>query len=270
MSTMCIDTASIEAKIEAISIAGFSSIELWYKDIEKNNLPKIKKLLNEFNLKVPELCKLEGWFEEDGTLMGVPNKIEKIYDECKKRLEVAADLNSEYIVALPSRNDRGFFAPIEKGAERYHKLLEIGKEFNVKPTLEFIGQSSQIYNIKTALDFINLVNHTDSTLIIDVFHIWRGGDEIKEFEKVPLNLISLLHLHDVSDEYTRDQYKDRHRIMPGDGILNLKKFLEIANKKGFKGDVSLGVYNHSNWKKDPYEVAQEGFEKMRNLMKQYE
>ena len=264
MSTMCIDNASVEDKIKSIAQAGFDSIEIWLKDF--NNTLEIKKIIKGEGIRVAETVKIEGWFELDGSLMGVKDHWDSIFDECKKRMDITKELGSKYIVALPSRSDRGKFSSMGDGIERYMKILEYGKTIDVCPTLEFIGQSKQINNIDSALNFLKLVNDSYCKLIVDVFHIWRSGDEIEDSKKIPIESISLLHLHDATADHHRSEYKDRHRVMPGDGILNLKEFIEIFNKKGFTGDVSLGVYNHDNWNRDPYEVAIEGFFKMKKIM----
>ena len=264
MSTMCIDTSNFDDKLNAIAAAGFDSVELWIKDFK--DVKETKRRLKDAGLRAAETVKLEGWFELDGSLMGVADKETAIFDECKRRIEITAELECPYIVALPSRDDRGRYRTIDQGADAYHKLLEIGHSFGVCPTLEFVGQSGQINNINEALRFLDMVSHPFAQLIIDVFHIWRGGDSVDSFQRVPSEKISLLHLHDVSSDYRREEYKDRHRIMPGDGILELDRFVEIASSKGFDGDVSLGVYNHSNWDRNPFEVAQEGYDKMKKVI----
>lgn len=266
MSTMCIETSSIEDKIDSISKAGFDSIELWIKDVK--DIKYIKNKLSDNGLKISETVKLEGWFELDGSLMNVKDDENSILDECKKRIEITAELNCPYIITLPSRNDRGRFRSVEAGADMYQRILEIGKNFNVCPTLEFVGQTSQLNNINKTLKFLELINDDFAKIVIDVFHIWRSGDSIESFLNVPVEKISILHIHDVLSSYPRDQYKDRHRVMPGDGILDLKKFIQIALKKGFNGDISLGVYNHDNWSRNPFEVAKEGYEKLKKIIEE--
>ena len=263
---MCIDTSSFEKKIKAISSAGFESVEIWLKDFSDMKRYEIKKIISNSGLRVAETVKLEGWFELDGSLMGVKDNWNSIFDECKKRMEISKYLGADYIVALPSRSDRGKFSSIENACERYIDILDFGKKIGICPTLEFIGQSSQIYNIKSALDFCDLVKDDFCRIVVDVFHVWRSGDDIDEVFKVPINKVSLLHLHDATPDFKRSEYKDRHRVMPGDGIINLKKFISIFRQKGFSGDVSLGVYNHKNWERDPYEVCKEGFSKMKKII----
>jgi len=269
MSTMCIDTSSFEEKVKAISFGGFESIEIWLKDFKDKKISEVKKIIKDHNLRVAETVKLEGWFELDGSLMGVKNNWSSIFDECKNRMEISKDLGSEYIVTLPSRDDRGKFSSFEDGAERYFQILEFGKKIGICPTLEFVGQSSQIYNVRTVLDFCNLIKDDYCKIIVDVFHVWRSGDDIEEVSKIPVELVSLLHLHDATSKFGREEYKDRHRVMPGDGILDLKKFINIFKKKGFSGDISLGVYNHDNWTRDPYNVCREGFLKMKKIIEDY-
>ena len=268
MSTKCIDTASIKDKLAAIGSAGFDSVELWYCDVVGMAVPELRKMIADSGLRVAEVVKLEGWFELDGGLMGVSNNEVAIIDECKRRMDLAAQLDCKYIVALPSRDDRGFLAEMCAGLDRYRQLLDIGQSMGVKPTLEFIGQSSQIKTIVDAVDCIRRVDHPWASMIIDVFHLWRSGGEIEDIAVAKGISVSLLHLHDVTADYPRFQYKDRHRVMPGDGILDLKGFLTAAKELGFDGPISLGAYNHDYWVKDPFEVAREGYHKMKNVIGQ--
>ena len=253
---MCINTASVPDKIRAVAQAGFEAIEMWHTDLVHYKPSEIKRMLADNNIKLGEIAKMEGWFENDGTLMDTSD----VMGECKRRMEFARELDCPYIVALPSRSDRGFYRSWEEGVEAYRKLLEFGEQIGICPTLEFIGQSEQVNSVDKALKFLE--DAGGGKTIVDVFHIWRGTGNVDDFERVPLDKISLLHFHDAGSSSPRTEYKDRDRVMPGDGIIDLRRFVEIANGKGFAGMVSLGVYNHANWSRDPYEVAREGMDKM--------
>lgn len=266
MSTMCIDSSSLTDKINAIAKAGFDSIEMWIKDVDGQNQLLIKKQIEDSGLKVTEFVKLEGWFEDDWSLMNTKHNHASIIGECKRRMEIAKDFGAEFIVAFPSRTDRGFFKSVEYGRDSYYELLCIGQEIGICPTLEFIGQSGQINSLNSTLDFIYGIDHPLAKIIIDSFHLWRSKGRLEDIYKVNKDMISLLHISDASTKYKVDEYKDRHRVMPGDGIIDLVGFIRAARKIGFDGCVSLGCYNHDNWTRNPYDVAKEGMIKMRNVM----
>lgn len=270
MSTMCIDTANLYDKIHSICKAGFQGIELWTKDFNYKSARETKKVLDDYGVKAIQTSKLDGWFELDGSLMNTKDNFINILDECKRRMEISKELGASYIVAFPSRNDRGKFASIEDGVDRYLSILEEGKSIGVLPTIEFIGQTTQINTIEKAIKFIKLVNDPKATIIVDAFHLWRCG-EIEDFEdsEINKNQISLLHVSDASNEYPRAEYKDRHRVMPGDGIVNIHKFFEIAKQKKFDGYVSLGVYNKEHLVRSPYDIAEEGYHKLKYFINNF-
>jgi 2-keto-myo-inositol isomerase len=86
------------------------------------------------------------------------------------------------------------------------------------------------------------------------------------FKDIPLDKIALLHISDATNDFQRNKYKDRNRVMPGDGIIDLKKFCNIAKEKNFQGDISLGVYNYNNWDKDPFLLAKNGYDKLKRTV----
>ncbi len=266
MSTMCIDSHPIREKIQAVADAKFDCIEMWWKDFH-HNPREVRKMVEDHGLEVSSVSKIEGWFELNGGLIGVSNDEEAIFGKIRRMMEDSKELGSKHVIVLPSRSDYEQRATMEEGAERFCKLAEIADDVGIIPTLEFIGQSEQVKNIATTLEFMKLVGRP-MKIVVDVFHIWRGGSDLSEMKNLPAECIEILHLHDVSKQYDRYEYRDRHRIMPGDGILDLVEFLEIAREKGFDGNVVLGVYNPELWKRCPFEVAEEGYEKMKRVMEQ--
>ena len=199
--------------------------------------------------------------------MGVSDRFNDIAGECERRMEISRELGAQYIVAFPSRNDRKKYASIEDGLERYIKIAEIGRKIGVLPTIEFIGQTTQINNIERAMKFVSNLDKDCSKLVVDAFHLWRNG-EIDDFQSCDIKKeqISILHVSDASNQYPRAEYRDRHRVMPGDGIIDLNKFFQIARKKQFDGYVSIGVYNKGDLNYSPYEVAKHGYDKLKYFL----
>jgi sugar phosphate isomerase/epimerase len=57
------------------------------------------------------------------------------------------------------------------------------------------------------------------------------------------------------------QLKDEHRVYPGDGILPLAQIFKDLKATGYKGCISLEMYNPLYWKGDLQAVAKTGLEK---------
>jgi 2-keto-myo-inositol isomerase len=265
LNTKTIDFCSLEEKINAISNAGYDGVELWLEDIVGMRPSEYKKLIVDAGLYVPTCIKIAGWFEGDGSQMKlVSNDRKKIMDECKRRIELGAEIGAEYIIAVPARDDRGFYADMEEGAQYFNELLEFGKKIGCEPTIEFVGQTSQIKTIDSCLDFLSLVD--GGKMVVDAYHIWRGGDSFESMKKLSLDKISILHISDRNPSIDRLSHKDSDRLMPGDGDIDLKIFISEAKKLGFDGYISIGVYNPKNWNRNPNEVSNEAMKKLIQIL----
>ena len=53
---------------------------------------------------------------------------------------------------------------------------------------------------------------------------------------------------------------------PGDDILPLHNLLRDLKLIGYKGPLSLALFNREHWKQDPLVVAKTGLRKMRQLI----
>lgn len=267
-SDMC--SGTFVEKIKSFYEAGFKGCELRVsskdvddctkKFIDLKQAKELKKILNDLNLKVVSVFKLHGWFELDGKLMGVNDNWLEIYDECKKRMEIGKELNSDYIITCPSYSHRNHYATIEEGRERYLKLIELGKQIGISPTLEFMGQTKQINTLQKCLEFLNGLDE-DLKIVADSYHFWRGGGNLKDIEQLNVKKISIVHIADADPNIKREIHKDTDRPMPTDGFLDLKKFLSyLVNYNNF---YSVGSYKYfdqpSNY------VAKIAFDKIKGL-----
>jgi sugar phosphate isomerase/epimerase len=239
-NTQTIYSADLPTKIRAVAAAGFQAIELWTDEVEAfvhagNPLSEIRRLLADHGLSCFSAIKIEGWFENDGSLMGVTDDHAAILGACRRRLELSAELGASYLIACP---------------------------IGVLPTLEFLGQSAQINTFDTCTDFLRRVGDADARMVVDAYHLWRGTGKIDDFARARPDQISLLHINDADPAIDRRAHRDRDRLMPGDGIIGARRFFSIARAIGFSGVVSLGVYNRKLWERDPFEVCREAYAKV--------
>lgn len=262
LNTLYIKPHDIKSKIETCSKFGFKGVELWVEEIEDD--PKlVKKILNDNGVYACSVEKIVGWFENDGELMGVPSNHLKIMDECKRRMELASMIGSNKIIACPSFSHRGFHAPLNQGVDYFKELVDIGKSYEIEPVIEFMGQTGQINNISSVLKFLSFIDN--SRTIVDAYHVWRGGDSMSNLFKLKLNQIGMLHISDASGSIPRLEHKDRDRLLPGDGCIDLKGFLKNISIIGYNGNISLGVYNPKFWELSIFEAVKLARDKCNEL-----
>jgi sugar phosphate isomerase/epimerase len=55
-------------------------------------------------------------------------------------------------------------------------------------------------------------------------------------------------------------------VYPGDGVLPLAQLLRDLSDIGYRGPLSLELFNRDYWKQDMLAVARTGIEKMRQVI----
>jgi len=245
-------------KISVAANAGYSAIELWHDDIEAyveqgGSARDVRRALGDHGLELPTTIYLGDWFDTEGT------EFEKAWSQCQRRIEQAAELGAHYIIAGPPRGR----ADMERGAERYRQLLELGRTYGVRPAMEFLGFVDDLNTIEKALEVMNRSQHEHATTVLDPFHIFRGGGSIDSIELLSDEQIAISHFNDAPAQPPREQQHDPDRVMPGDGHLDLSNYLKRLAATGYRRWLSLELFREDLWQRDPLHVAREGLEKMR-------
>jgi 2-keto-myo-inositol isomerase len=265
--TLCLNTstirpASLMSKIRIAGEAGYDAIELWSDDLtqyeaENGSLDGVMKALEDNGLKVATLIALHGWMDSVG------EAYQKSLDEARRRMRQAAIVGSPYVIASPPRAE----VDLDQGAQRYRQLLEIGREYGVKPAMEFLGFVAGVNQISDAWHIVTEADDPDGTIVLDVFHIHRGGSDIDNLRKIPGDRIAVFHFNDAPESPPREQQTDADRVYPGDGVAPLDNMLDIVKESGYRGVISLELFNPTYWQQDLEEVARVGLEKMKAALK---
>ncbi|RKY05623.1 sugar phosphate isomerase/epimerase [Candidatus Poribacteria bacterium] len=263
INTSTIRPAPLLDKIKIAADAGFEAIELWNDELteferEVGSLDKVVQELERNNLKVATVIALKGWIESKG------EEYRRALEEARRRMEQAAAVGSPYIIASPPR---GKVEDMDEAARRYRELLELGKEIGVKPAMEFLGFVEGIYKIEHAWYIVERSGHPDGTIVMDTFHIFRGGSSFEQVKEIPADRIAVFHFNDAPAQPERAKQTDADRVFPGDGILPLKEVAGMLREMGYEGVVSLELFNPRYWEMPPEEVAKTGMRKMREVLR---
>jgi sugar phosphate isomerase/epimerase len=261
--TYCLNTSTIRPaalldKIKFAAEAGFTGVELWIPDVfeyikDGKPLADIKKALDDAKLKRPSMIALWGYTEADAA------KYKAALDQMKRTLEAAAELAVERIVVSPPRDP----VDLQFAGRRYKEVLDLSRKFGVPASVEFLGFVKSIYTTAQAWEVASAASDPRATITPDTFHIFRGGGRLTELDAVPADHISIFHWNDVPAAPEREKMTDADRVMPGDGVLDLKGTAGYLKRKGYKGFLSLELFNRSWWTKDAKETCKIGLEKMR-------
>ena len=263
----CLNSSTIKPtpildKIKIAAQTGYSAIELWHDDIDiylesGGKLEDIKKAVDDNALFVPTTIFLKGWWDNTG------EAYTKAMDEIKRRLAQAQAVGAPHSIAGPPLSGAGDF---DYGAEQYRKLLDVGREFGVKPVMEYLGFAGEVNTIAIAIEIMEKSGDPDATTVIDPFHCFRGGGGIEDIARLKPAQIAISHFNDAPANPPRETQRDPDRVMPGEGAIDLKRYVELLKGTGYDRCISLELFREDLWQQDPAEVAKIGLEKMRAVV----
>jgi len=255
-----IKTTPLMEKIRIAGETGYTGIELWFDDVDGHvaaggGLSEIRSALNDNGLTVVTMIFLKGWWDTEDALR------EAAMTECRRRMEIAAELEAVHYVAGPPLGP----VDVELGARRYRELLELGIAIGVKPAAEYLGFAEEFNTAEKAVELITRSGHPAATIVHDPFHIFRGGGSFDVVATLMPEQIAVFHFNDAPDFPPRQLQHDPDRVMPGDGWLDLRGVLQSLKQIGYDGWISLELFNRDWWRKDPRETAKVGLQRMQQL-----
>ncbi|NLX14784.1 MAG: sugar phosphate isomerase/epimerase [Phycisphaerales bacterium] len=259
LNTSTIMSASLDAKIEAARQAGYDGIELWSADLEKHeaeggDLKEIGARIADAGLFVPNVIGLWGGIPAD------PAKWEESLGPTRNRMRMMAAVGSKHAACIPP----GKPADVDREwcAQCYRELVQIGRdEYGISVALEFVGFIESIHRFGDAAGIAIDANIPDACLIMDTFHLHRGGSGFEGIRHIQGNFIADFHINDVPAEPPREEMSDKHRIYPGDGVLPLASVLQQLKQIGYTGPLSVEMFNEEHYAQDPQVVAETALRK---------
>ncbi|MDA7976206.1 MAG: sugar phosphate isomerase/epimerase [Pirellulales bacterium] len=271
---MCLDTTTLakelplEKKIEFIAASDFDAMEPWDRELTAyeeagGSLKDLGKSIRDKGLFVPSVIGL--W----GSLGNTKEDFESRLEEHHTRLRMIRDIGSEHVQIIPDLQKRETFTK-DIGAWCYRRISEIAlNEYGLKTGIIFLNAVPQLKTLSDAVDVGMMSGWPDAKVIPDTYHNYHGGTEPNALRMLNPDSIAIFQFADSPAGLERqDTWCDPQRVLPGDGILPLVEQLKILYEIGYKGCVSLELYNPMYRKREPQEFLKEAHTKTLAVIKQ--
>ena len=270
----CLNTSTINhaqvpvrEQFRIAATTGYDSVEIWMRDIEQfvregGTIADLAKEVADLGLGIDSAIAFGNWIVDDD------GKRQAGIDQCRRDMETLRALGGRRIAAPPAGATRQPGLNLDSAAARYHELLEVGKSVDVLPQLELWGSSANLSTLPQLLYVAAAANHPDACVLLDVYHLYKGGSDFSNLGLVPGTQMHCLHMNDYPRQPSRDAIGDQDRVYPGDGIAPMNHILRTLFSVGFAGALSLELFNRTYWEQPPVEVARIGLDKMKTSVAQ--
>ena len=196
---------------------------------------------------------------------GAPAGLERM----KRDMDKVAEIGGRFIAAPPIGAHKPDQAKPELGriAERYRSILELGVRTGVTPILELWGFSQTLSRLSEVAYVATETAHPQACLLLDSYHLYKGGSDFGGLHLLNGAALPVFHINDYPDTPPRAQIDDSHRVYPGDGVAPLGELMRTLDAIGFRGFLSVELFNRDYWQQPAPEVARCALEKTRAVVR---
>jgi 2-keto-myo-inositol isomerase len=256
---------SIVEEVEIVSRAGYQAIEPWVRELDRyvkdgGSLKDLGKRIADRGLRVESAIDFPEWIVNDDA------KRKKGLENARRGMEAVKQIGGTRIAAPPAGATQRTDIPLLTVAQRYRALLDIGTQIGVIPQIEVWGFSKTLNRLGEAAFVAIESGHKEACILADVYHLYKGGSGFAGVNLLAGSAMHVLHMNDYPADPPRETIADKHRIYPGEGVAPLKAFLGDLRRIGFRGVLSLELFNQEYWSRDALTVARTGLEKMRAVV----
>ena len=253
---------ALDEQVELTASAGYDAIEPWVRDIQAfadngGNLTRLRDRIEELGITVESAIGFANWIVDDD------QKRAEALEVARRDMKLVKAIGGTRIAAPPAGATNQEGLDLFKAAARYRDLLEVGKEEGVTPQLELWGFSKSISRLGELMFVAVESGHPDACMLLDIYHIFKGGSDFQGLELINSSRVHVFHVNDYPADPPWETISDADRVYMGDGVAPTSMILQTIYKNGFRGMLSLELFNRTYWEQDALEVARTGLEKMK-------
>jgi 2-keto-myo-inositol isomerase len=266
---ICLNTVTVgpehplEAIIDEMGRWGYAGIEI--------EAGRLKAALGRASID-----QVRGWLVDQGiavaSLMAWPFKVDGdlsgMLDEIGRHGDLARSLGATTLLVFTGQG--GPKDPAERpdftrrageAARAYAEAAGDGVTISLEP----IGGSDWLGTPEHALAIADASEHPRVGVMMDFFHYYKSSVPASAVEAIPVDRLFIVHADDCEDR-PLGELNDSHRVYPGEGILPLRSRLGLLRRMGYRGHLSIELFNRAYWQAPLEEVVERCYRGLAGLL----
>jgi sugar phosphate isomerase/epimerase len=214
----------LDRYLGAVADAGFTNVSLSVDQLV-GDPRRAADLLAVHGLRCPDVMALR-----------VSRHEEEVFERTDQLAKAADVLGADYVLSL-------FWSRVnEESIDRFGRCADVVGRSGARLALE-MPPIGELNSISAAMSVLNEVGFANASLMIDTFHFSRGRSTWEELESFPLEALGYIQFDDALPPEGDDVMHETidRRAMPGDGELELERFVGTLTDRGWSGLVSVEV-----------------------------
>jgi sugar phosphate isomerase/epimerase len=257
-----IDTTPLATALDAARVAGYDAVELRRTDFKRcfdagMTNAQVLDLIRKSGIPVGVLGVEYGW------LFATGDESKRLFGGFRESCENAVALGCSMLMSAPGPVS----GPIEGAIKYLRDAGDIAAEYGLRLAIEFNSQHEVLNSLAVLRKLIEGANKPNCGYLVDAYHFTRSGAGGRGFESVPAEQIFCFQYSDLSPNPVTGVKRPTDRLPPGKGVVKWREMLGLLAEKKYTSYLSYEAPNPEQWARSPYDVAREGVELTRELLR---
>ena len=232
-------SGGLAEKLEAIAAAGFTGVEIFESDLLSfNGSPKdVRGMAASLGLRIVT-------FQPFRDFEGMPEpQRSRTFARAERKFDLMGELGCDLLM-ICSNVAPDSLGGIDRAAADFHELGERAHKRQLRVGFEALAWGRHISDYRDAWEVVRRADHPAIGLTLDSFHILSRRTDLGAIRSIPADKIALVQLADAPWLDMDVMSWSRHfRCFPGQGDFPLLDFMDAVGSTGYRGVVSLEVFN---------------------------
>lgn len=252
-------------RVEAAAQAGWKGVGLIHADVrataEKIGYAEMRKIVEGAGIKHLEIEFLPDWYREGERRLISDKMRHELFDMAEelriRDIKIAPGLGSD--LYNPTKEE--LTPDIARMAEAFAGVSREAAEHGTGIALE-IMPFSNVRTLEVALEIVRQADQPNCGLLIDIWHVARGGISYDDVAKIPLRHVSSIELDDADEQVIGQLWEDTiyRRRLPGEGVLDVPAFIKAVKAIGYQGPWGVEILSETLRKLPVEEMAKRTFD----------
>ena len=253
---------TLQEKLEAIAAAGFEGVEIFEQDFIASDIAPadLGRMVRDHGLEIT-------LFQPFRDFEGLPAPLrDRAFARARRKFDLMCEIGADLVLVCSSVHPASM-GGIDRLADDFAELGTIAAAQGLRVGFEALAWGRHINDHRDAWEVVRRADHPAVGLILDSFHTLGRGIAPDTIRAIPGDRIFFVQLADAPRIDMDLLYWSRHfRNMPGEGDLDVTDFMRAVAATGYKGPLSLEVFNDEFRAGLPRLVALDGHRSLVALM----
>ena len=258
-----IDTTPLATALDAARDAGYDAVELRRIDFKRcfeagMSNAQVLDIVRNSGVTVGVLGVEYGWLFAKG------EDSKRIFGVFRESCENARALGCDMLMSAPGP----FVGTVPEAIANLKVAGDMAAEFGLRLAIEFNSQHPVLNCMAVQREIVGGAAKTNVGLLLDAYHLARSGAPGASFKDVPSEDIFCFQYSDLSPTPVTGVARPTDRLAPGKGTVRWREVLGLLAEKGYAGYLSYEAPNPELWARPPVDVAREGVDLTRALLRE--